>query len=261
MRQAESISVSGLGVGYGSRRVLAGLSLSIERARLTALVGPNGSGKSTLLRALAGLLRPAEGEVLLEGQPLSAFSRRALAQRVSFLPQSPNVPDGFTVLDLVRQGRHPHRDLFSRWTVADDAACERAMAQTALDELRDRPLQTLSGGQRQRAWIAMSLAQQTGIMLLDEPTNFLDIRYQVEILELLRHLSRAGGKTIVVVLHDLNQAVRYADLIAMLSDGGILASGPARTIVSAETVEAVFGVRTRLLLDPVDGLKFVVPAR
>lgn len=239
-----------IGVGYGGRPVLEALDLAIPPGRLTILAGPNGSGKSTLLKALGGLIRPASGRVLLDGAPLQATRPRALARRIGLLPQSPQAPEGTTVADLVRQGRFPHRGLLSRWTAADEAACASALAATRLEPLAPRRLEALSGGQRQRAWIAMVLAQQSPILLLDEPTTFLDLAHQVEVLALLAELVRAG-RTVVAVLHDLTQAARYGDHLVLLEAGRIAAAGPPAEVLTAERVRAVFGVEVTLV--PVPG--------
>ncbi len=259
--QADILAASGLCVGYGGHAVIRGLDLAVSAQAFTALVGPNGSGKSTLLRALAGLSRPSAGRVTLGGQPFASLSRKALARRISFLPQAPLAPEGLTVIDLIRHGRYPHQGLFSRWTEADDEACEEALALTAMNLLRDRALRTLSGGQRQRAWIAMSLVQQAAIMLLDEPTSFLDIAHQIEVLELMRELARGKGKAIVAVLHDLNQAARYADRIVMIADGTIRAAGSPDEVMKPDTIDRVFGIRSRIVADPVDGTRLIVPLR
>lgn len=257
----DALVASRLSAGYDGRDVIRSLDLAIPSGAFTVLVGPNGSGKSTLLRTLAGLARPSGGSVSLGGEPLSAFSRKALARRVSFLPQAPLAPEGISVADLVRHGRYPHRGLFSRWTPADEIACEEALALAALADLRDRPLQTLSGGQRQRAWIAMSLAQQAGIMLLDEPTTYLDIAHQIEVLALLQDLARSRGAGIVAVLHDLNQAARHADRIVMMAAGTVQAAGSPAEVMRPETIDAVFGIRSRIVTDPVDNVPFIVPLR
>lgn len=252
--RAESISVD-----YGRKRVLEALDLTIPTGRMTILAGPNGSGKSTLLKALGGLARPAAGRVSLDGAPLSALPSRALARRIAVLPQSPLAPEGTMVADLVRQGRFPHRGLLSRWDAADEAACDEALRVTALAPLRDQPLDVLSGGQRQRAWIAMVLAQQSDILLLDEPTTFLDLAHQIEVLALLADLVRAG-RTVVAVLHDLTQAARYGDHLVLMKAGRITGSGAPAKVLTPRTVREVFGVDVTLVPAPGAGWPLCIPA-
>lgn len=252
MNGSDSLAVEGLRVGYGASVVLDGVDLELPEGRLTALIGPNGSGKSTLLRSLAGLLKPLNGDVTLGGRAISSFRRKDLARRLSFLPQNPIAPEGLLVEDLLRQGRYPHQTPFSRWSTHDDAALGNALALTHLEALRDRPLGALSGGQRQRAWIAMALAQQADIMLLDEPTSFLDIAHQLEILDLLRDLARRREKTVILVLHDLNHAARYADHLVCMQNGAVVAAGKPADLLTPDLIKTVFGVRARTLFDPHD---------
>ncbi|HET6547883.1 MAG TPA: ABC transporter ATP-binding protein [Solirubrobacter sp.] len=252
---AAALEAHDLTVGYGDRAVVAGLDLAIPRGRTTAVVGANGCGKSTLLRALARLLKPRGGTVLLEGRALAELPTRAVARRLGLLPQSPVAPEGLTVEDLVARGRHPHQGLFRRWSADDEAAVEEALAATGTTDLRDRPLDELSGGQRQRAWIALALAQQTELLLLDEPTTFLDIAHQVEVLELLDGL----GRTVVMVLHDLNQACRYADQLVALREGRLYAAGAPGDIVDEVFVRDVFGLDARVVEDPVTGTPLCLP--
>lgn len=253
------ISAENLAAGYGRGAVLAELNLDIPERRFTALMGANGSGKSTLLRSLAGLIRPLAGTIRLGGRPLAGFTTRELARQVSVLAQGPVAPDGLTVLDLVRQGRYPHRNLFGRWSAADDAACEEALQLTQMTELADRPLDSLSGGQRQRAWIAMTLAQQSTLLLLDEPTTFLDLAHQIEVMELLVRLVRMRGKTVIAVLHDLNQAARHADHMVLLKKGRISAAGAPGAVMTAQMIAQVFGVAAAVLPDPIAGTPMCVP--
>lgn len=219
------LGIRGPGVAYGRRQVLTALDLAIPPGRLTILAGPNGSGKSTLLKALGDLVRPAAGRVTLDGADIARLPPRALARRIGMLPRAPQAPEGTTVADLVRQGRFPHRGLMSRWSAADAAACDAALRATALSPLADRRPEELSGGQRQRGWIAMALAQDPEILLLDEPTTFLDLSHQVEVLRLMRDLV-ATGRTVVAVLHDLTQAARYGDHLVLMRDGQVAAAGP-----------------------------------
>ncbi|NPD17422.1 ABC transporter ATP-binding protein [Xinfangfangia sp. D13-10-4-6] len=248
-----ALSALNVTLTYGAKPVAEGLTLTIPRGRFTALIGPNGSGKSTVLRALAGLMRPAAGEIRLGDTPLRGLSSRSLARRIGFLPQSPTAPEGLSVADLIRQGRYPHRSLFERMTAGDEAACARALQLTGLEGLARRPLDSLSGGQRQRAWIAMVLAQETDILLLDEPTTWLDIAHQIEVMALMETLVRQGGKTVVAVLHDLNQTARYAGHMVMLKAGRIIAEGPPARVMDPALIRAGFGVDCIVTPDPVTG--------
>ncbi|BCH30736.1 iron-enterobactin transporter ATP-binding protein [Mesorhizobium sp. L-8-10] len=254
------LAAKGVAIAYGRSMVVEGLDLAIAPGAFTALIGPNGSGKSTILRALAGLRAPNAGTILLDGRPLSEFSTKEIARRVGVLAQGPAAPEGLTVLDLVRQGRYPHRSLFGRWSEQDDNACAEALALTGMDDLAARPLENLSGGQRQRAWIAMTLAQETGILLLDEPTTFLDLAHQIEMMHLVAELVATRGKTVVAVLHDLNQAARHADHMVMLKAGKIAAAGRPDVVMTAEIVEHVFGVAATIITDPVAGTPLCIPA-
>ncbi|BCH22932.1 ABC transporter ATP-binding protein [Mesorhizobium sp. L-8-3] len=254
------LAAKGVAIAYGRSMVVEGLDLAITPGAFTALIGPNGSGKSTILRALAGLRAPNAGTILLDGRPLSEFSTREIARRVGVLAQGPVAPEGLTVLDLVRQGRYPHRSLFGRWSEQDDNACAEALALTGMDDLAARPLESPSGGQRQRAWIAMTLAQETGILLLDEPTTFLDLAHQIEMMHLVAELVATRGKTVVAVLHDLNQAARHADHMVMLRAGKIAAAGRPDVVMTAEIVEHVFGVAATIITDPVAGTPLCIPA-
>ncbi|WP_299844064.1 ABC transporter ATP-binding protein [uncultured Jannaschia sp.] len=254
-----ALSLERLRAGYGEGLVLDGLDLCLPRGRITAIVGANACGKSTLLRAMSRLLPPKSGRVLLDGADIHAVAPRRLARRLGFLPQSPAAPEGITVLDLVSRGRHPHQGLFGRWRGADERAVAEALRLTGTGDLAERPVEDLSGGQRQRVWIAMALAQRTDILLLDEPTTFLDINHQVEVLDLLTDLNRARGTTIVMVLHDLNLAARYADLLVTMADGRIHASGPPETVLTEPMLRAVFGLSARIVADPVTGKPMMIP--
>ena len=246
---------------YGGPPVVKDLTADIPTGEITAIVGANASGKSTLLRALARLLRPSEGAVYLDGADICRLPTRSVASRLGLLPQSPRVPDGVLVEDLVRRGRYPHQRLFDQWSKADDQAVERALRLTGLVEHRGRPVDELSGGQRQRAWIAMALAQDAPMMLLDEPTTFLDIAHQVEMLDLLARLNETENRTVVMVLHDLNQACRYASHIIALADGRIEAAGPPAEVVTADLIERVFGLKVSVISCPVTGTPLCIPYR
>jgi len=250
-----------LQISYGATRVLPGLDLALPAGDITAIVGANGCGKSTLLRALGRLLAPQAGVVLLDGADVHRRPTREVACELGLLPQGATCPEGLTVEDLVARGRFPHRGRLRPWTAHDQAQVEAALEQTRTIELRGRPVDQLSGGQRQRAWIAMVLAQDTATMLLDEPTTYLDLAHQVEVLDLLSHLNRRQGRTIVLVLHDLNQAGRYADRIVALRDGRIIADGTPKQVLTESTVQDVFGLRCRILEDPADGAPIVLPCR
>jgi iron-siderophore transport system ATP-binding protein len=256
---SELLRAAGLTLAYDDREVVRRLDLTVPRGRITAVVGANGSGKSTLLRALARLMTPRAGTVLLDGRGIAELPTREVARRLGLLPQSPIAPDGLVVEDLVRRGRYPHQRLFRGWSREDQEAVETALAATGTAELRERALDELSGGQRQRAWIAMTLAQRTEILLLDEPTTFLDLAHQVEVLDLLGDLVADHGRTVVMVLHDLNQACRYADHLVALRDGQIHAAGAPADVVDAELVEQVFGLPARVIEDPVTGTPLCLP--
>jgi iron complex transport system ATP-binding protein len=254
------LRAGGVTLGYGAREVVHELDLDVPVGATTAIVGGNGCGKSTLLRALARLLRPSAGSVTLDGRAIADWPTRAVARRIGILPQGPLAPDGLTVEDLVARGRYPHQSLMRQWSREDADAVARALAATRMEELRDRPLDELSGGQRQRAWIAMTLAQDTPTVLLDEPTTFLDLAHQIEVLDLLADLVASHGRTVVMVLHDLNQACRYADHLVAMRDGRVHAIGAPAEIVDAALIRAVFGLEARVVDDPVTGTPMCVPA-
>ena len=253
-----SLTAAGITLAYGKRTISSGLSLDIAPGSFTAIVGPNASGKSTLLRALARLLAPREGQVLLDGRDLADHGSKELARMLGLLPQTSIAPDGIRVADLVARGRFPHQGAFDRWSARDEEAVASAMAATGVTELSGRLVDELSGGQRQRVWVAMALAQQTGVLLLDEPTTFLDIAHQVTALELFRELN-LGGHTLVAVLHDLNQAARYASHVVVMSDGAIVAHGAPADVITADIIGRVFELPCRIISDPESGTPMVIP--
>ncbi|CAD5929472.1 MULTISPECIES: ABC transporter ATP-binding protein [Streptomyces] len=248
-----------LHLGYDDRAVVTGLDLAVPPGRITAIVGANACGKSTLLRALARLLAPRAGSVSLDGRALHSIPTRELAQQLGILPQSPVAPEGLTVIDLVNRGRSPHQTWWRQWTKADEQAVHDALAATGTTDLADRAVDELSGGQRQRAWIAMAVAQGTPVLLLDEPTTYLDLAHQIDVLDLVVDLNRREGRTIVMVLHDLNQACRYADHVIAMKKGAIVAEGAPADVITAETVEDVFGLRCQVTTDPVSRTPLVIP--
>ncbi|MGU3500522.1 ABC transporter ATP-binding protein [Mycobacterium sp. C31M] len=254
-----SLTTENLKLGYGGRTVVGEVSAALPAGRITAIIGPNGCGKSTLLRGLARLLAPQGGVVHLDGRDLAEIPSRHLATRIGLLPQQPIAPDGITVADLIGRGRHPHQRWFRQWSAADETAVGQAMEATELGELADTPIDELSGGQRQRVWIALALAQDPAIMLLDEPTTFLDLAHQLDVLGLLSSVNRQHDRTIVLVLHDLNMAARYAHHLIAMRDGQIVAQGTPHDIVTAEMVRNVFGVDATVITDPVTGSPLVVP--
>ena len=248
-----------LTLGYDGTPVVSGLSVTIPASRITVIVGANACGKSTLLRGLARLLAPRGGAVYLDDVDLAKLSGTALATKLGMLPQQPVAPDGITVSDLVGRGRHPHQRWFRQWSVEDERVVEAALAATGIADLANRSLDELSGGQRQRVWIALALAQDAATMLLDEPTTFLDLAHQLEILDLVHDLNRDHGKTIVLVLHDLNLAARYADHLIALKHGKVVAAGPPAEVITADLVEHVFNLPCTVIPDPLTGTPLVLP--
>lgn len=248
-----------LTLGYDQRVISKELNVCVPDGSFTVIIGPNACGKSTLLRALSRLLKPSSGRVILDGKPIHSIPAKQVATRLGLLPQSSISPDGITVADLVARGRYPHQRILSRWSDADEAATIEALRATNTTELSRRLVDELSGGQRQRVWVAMVLAQQTPLLLLDEPTTFLDIAHQIEIMELCRKLNRGSGHTIVAVLHDLNHACRYATHLIAMKDGAIIAEGAPAEIVTEELVQEVFGLPCRIIQDPVSHTPLVIP--
>ncbi|MCI2958105.1 ABC transporter ATP-binding protein [Agromyces atrinae] len=253
------LRAEGLRLGYDGRIVVDGLDFSVPDGRITAIVGPNACGKSTLLRGLARLLRPLDGRVSLDGRSLADIAPRQLARTIAVLPQQPVAPDGVRVWDLVSRGRHPHQGWFRSRSSDDDRIVTEALTATSTLELADRAVDELSGGQRQRVWIAMVLAQQADIVLLDEPTSFLDLAHQVELLDLLTELNRTRGTTVVLVLHELNLAARYADHLVVMRAGAIQAQGEPTAVLTAATVREAFGLESVIATDPVSASPLVVP--
>jgi iron complex transport system ATP-binding protein len=256
---AHTLTAEGLRLGYGDRTVVDGLDLDVPPGRITAIVGANACGKSTLLRSMSRLLTPRAGTVLLDGKAVHRTPAKQLARTLGLLPQSPIAPEGITVADLVGRGRHPHQGLLSRWSAHDDEAVATALDATDTAALADRAVDELSGGQRQRVWIAMALAQETDVLLLDEPTTFLDVSHQIEVLDLLVDLNRSRGTTVVMVLHDLNLAARYADHLVAIAAGRVHAAGTPSEVLTESTVRAVFGLDSRIVVDPTSGTPLMLP--
>ncbi len=254
-----TLAAHGIRVGYGDVPVLDDLDFTVPVGEVTAIIGPNGCGKSTLLRTLARILKPSAGTVELDGRPIDRVPTREIARRLAILPQSPIAPDGLLVRDLVGRGRHPHQRWFAQSSASDESIVAEALALTDTADLADRPLDQLSGGQRQRAWIAMTLAQDTELMLLDEPTTFLDLAHQVEVLELVGRLNAERGRTVAMVLHDLNLAIRYAHRIVIMCRGRIIAQGAPREVITSDTLAEVFGLIADVLPCPTTGLPIIVP--
>ena len=258
-RPQHELRAEALSLAYDGDLVVRDLALEVPAGAVTAIVGANGCGKSTLLRGLARLLRPRSGVVVLDGRPVHERPAKEVARTIGILPQSATAPDGITVADLVGRGRYPHQGWFRQWTSTDDAVVRAALESTSTLDIASRRVEELSGGQRQRVWIAMALAQDPDVLLLDEPTTFLDVAHQIDVLDLLLEQNRDRGTTVVMVLHDLNMAARYADHLVVMADGQVLATGAPAEVLTAELVGRAFGVQARILPDPVCGSPMVVP--
>jgi iron complex transport system ATP-binding protein len=255
------LHASHLTLAYDNRAVVEDLGVDIPDGSFTVIIGPNACGKSTLLRALSRMLNPRAGRVYLDGRVITSYPTKEVARRLALLPQTSMAPDGITVVDLVARGRFPHQRLLRQWSTDDEEAVTSAMTATGVLDLAGRRVDELSGGQRQRVWLAMALAQRTRILLLDEPTTYLDIAHQVEVLDMCADLHQRHGHTLVAVLHDLNQACRYASHLIAMHDGTIVAEGRPAEIVTTDLIQDVFGLRCRIIPDPETGTPLVIPAR
>ncbi|MGW1957803.1 ABC transporter ATP-binding protein [Streptomyces sp. NPDC001920] len=255
---ASRLAARGVTVGYGARTVIDELDVAIPPGVITTIIGPNGCGKSTLLRTLSRLLKPTRGTVVLDGDDIAKLRTRDVAKKLGLLPQAPVAPEGLTVADLVARGRHPHQSWLRQWSSDDADVVQRALAMTGVADLADRPVDTLSGGQRQRVWISMTLAQGTDLLLLDEPTTYLDLAHAIDVLDLVNDLHESGC-TVVMVLHDLNLATRYSDHLVVMRGGAVLAQGHPRDVITAELLHEAFGLRAKVIDDPVGDRPLIVP--
>ncbi|WP_055482526.1 ABC transporter ATP-binding protein [Sphaerimonospora mesophila] len=258
LKDVSRLAARGVTVGYGGRAVIDDLDVVIPPGVITTIIGPNGCGKSTLLRTLSRLLKPTKGTVVLDGEDIVKLKTKTVAKKLGLLPQAPVAPEGLTVADLVARGRHPHQTWLQQWSSDDAAVVERALAMTGVSDLADRPVDALSGGQRQRVWISMTLAQGTDLLLLDEPTTYLDLAHAIDVIDLVDDLHESGC-TVVMVLHDLNLATRYSDNLIVMRAGSILAQGHPRDVITAELLHEAFGLRARVIDDPVSGRPLIVP--
>lgn len=254
-----TLEAKGLGLSYGGDFIFENLDLTVPIGKITVFIGSNGCGKSTLLRSMARLLKPQRGSVVLNGADIASLSTKDVARKLAILPQGPTAPEGLTVMQLVKQGRYPYQSWLRQWSREDEDAVTAALASTGLTELADRTVDSLSGGQRQRAWIAMTLAQETPLILLDEPTTYLDLTHQIEVLDLLYELNVQEQRTIVMVLHDINLACRYADHIVAIRDGSIKAKGAPGEIINSELMQTVFQLPCEIIPDPLYGTPMCVP--
>ncbi|HWM06150.1 MAG TPA: ABC transporter ATP-binding protein [Actinophytocola sp.] len=259
MRTVPRLHAQDLQLAYGENVVVDGLDFAVLDGTVTAVIGPNGCGKSTLLRALGRLLPARRGHVLLDGKRIDRTPTREVARVLGVLPQAPTAPEGLTVADLVARGRHPHQAWYRQWSSDDEGAVAQALSWTGMAEFAERAVDTLSGGQRQRVWISMVLAQGTDVILLDEPTTFLDLAHQVDVLDLVERLHTEAGRTVVMVLHDLNLAARYAQRLVAMKDGAIVAEGPPQQVLTSDMLREVFDLDAQVVTDPVSGTPLVVP--
>lgn len=254
-----TLEAKGLGLSYGGDFIFENLDLTVPIGKITVFIGSNGCGKSTLLRSMARLLKPQRGSVVLNGADIASLSTKDVARKLAILPQGPTAPEGLTVMQLVKQGRYPYQSWLRQWSREDEEAVTAALESTGLTELAGRTVDSLSGGQRQRAWIAMTLAQETPLILLDEPTTYLDLTHQIEVLDLLYDLNAKEQRTIVMVLHDINLACRYADHIVAIRDGSIKAEGKPGDIINSDLMQTVFQLPCEIILDPLYGTPMCVP--
>ncbi|MGO3146301.1 MAG: ABC transporter ATP-binding protein [Leucobacter sp.] len=259
MTATHLLSTEAIRLAYDDRTIVDGLDLRVTPGAITSIVGPNGCGKSTLLRALSRLLKPQSGRAVLDGETLHRIPSKQLARMLGLLPQGPTAPEGIAVADLVGRGRHPHQKTLARWNQRDYEVVAASLEATGISDLADRSVDELSGGQRQRVWIAMVLAQETNILLLDEPTTFLDVSHQVEVLDLLTDLNETRGTTIVMVLHDLNLAARYSSELVVMREGSVHSAGPPETVITETMVSEVFGLSSTVITDPVSRTPLVIP--
>lgn len=258
-QSAGRVAATGLQVGYGDHPIIDDLDISIADGKVTTIVGPNGCGKSTLLRSLVRLLKPTAGQVLLDGRDIATLRTREVAKILGLLPQNPVAPEGLTVVDLVSRGRHPHQSWYRQWSPEDEVAVAQALELTDCTDLAERTIDALSGGQRQRVWIALTLAQQTDVVMLDEPTTYLDLSHSIDVLDLVDDLCRKHGKTVVMVLHDLNLAVRYSDWLVVMREGKIIREGTPTEVITTDLLQEAFGLSSQVLTDPVSGGPMIVP--
>jgi iron complex transport system ATP-binding protein len=258
-KMKSAIETKNLSLSYGETLIIDELDLKIPKGEISVFIGANGCGKSTLLRSIARLLKPKSGAVILEGEAIAKLSTKEVAKKMAILPQSPTAPEGLTVLQLVKQGRYPHQSWLKQWSEEDEKKVNEALKATRLEELKERPVDSLSGGQRQRAWIAMTLAQDTDVILLDEPTTYLDMTHQIEILDLLFELNEKRKRTVVMVLHDLNLACRYAHNIVALKDQKVYDQGKPEYVINRSLVQNVFGMECEVTMDPLFGTPLCIP--
>lgn len=256
---SERLNTEELSIGYAEATIVKGLNLSIPTGKITALVGANGSGKSTILKTMARIMKPKSGTVMLDGKSIHSFSTKEVARQLAILPQNPTAPDGLTVSELVSYGRYPHQKGFGTMTDEDRSIIASAISVTGMDPFHDRPIDRLSGGQRQRAWIAMALAQQTEILFLDEPTTFLDMAHQLEVLQLLQKLNEEEGRTIIMVVHDLNHASRYAQHMVAIKSGSVISEGSPVEVMTPDVLREVFGIEADIVPDPRTGVPLCLP--